>query len=290
MKHTRFHLIAICLLAACTCIANAEPLYFGAPPREGSETKSRELYQPVINELSRILGRDIQFKYQENFFKYGSEMRKDGYDIIFDGPHFATWRINHLGHQAVVALPGHLKFMVITKKAKDWVKNKDSLIAKKICGPSIPNLATLSAQSAYSSSLIRQPTFEAIPGGMKGSMKAFKNGRCDAVVLRDNFYLKKITPAERKHLKIVFVTKPQPNQTITASERISGDEVDAMKRFFISNKGKEVANKMLNKFSKNRKEFINAYPEVYKGLDELLIKYAWGWDQFSHRGELASAR
>lgn len=272
----RFFYLLVLSSLATICTA-AEPLYFSAPPREGGEPQSRMFYQPVIEELERILETPVEFKYRENFFKYGSEMRKGGYDIVFDGPHFATWRINHLGHLPIVSLPGHLKFMVITEKSNTRVTDRNSLVAKKICGPSIPNLATLSAMATYTESLIRQPIFEAISGGMKGSYKAFKEGRCDAVVLRDNYYLKKLSPEEREKLRIVFVTKPLPNQTITASIRLSPDNINRLKQFFTSESGRLIADNLLNKFSKNQKNFIEPDSAEFNGLDQLLIKNAWGW-------------
>ena len=269
-------LIVVSLLLLATSASYAETLYFGAPPREGSEAKSRAFYEPIAKAVSKVLNVPVEFKFKESFFKYGTEMRHDGYDIIFDGPHFGTWRINQLGHRALVRLPGQLRFVVITKRNNLRVTDKNSLIAKKVCGPAIPNLATLSALSSYKS-MIRTPMFQSIKGGIKGSYNAMKKGKCDASVMRDAFFLKKIKDAERQDLRIVFDTKPLPNQTITTSSRITAEQNDKLLEFFTSEAGSKAADKLLSRFSKKKKIFIKANPDLYQGLDKVLIKYAFGW-------------
>jgi len=58
-------------------------------------------------------------------------MRYDKYDIVIDAPHFASWWIANLGHEALVKLPGKLQFLLLTEMSNTVIDNADKLIAKK---------------------------------------------------------------------------------------------------------------------------------------------------------------
>ena len=73
MKCSISCLFLTAFLLSSSTVALAEPLYFGAPPREGSEIKSKAFYKPIVDALSELLGTPVVHKYRESFFKYGAE-------------------------------------------------------------------------------------------------------------------------------------------------------------------------------------------------------------------------
>ena len=105
-------LMMSCLLLLPHLVA-AQDLILTAPPREKPEVGAAE-YGPLANYLSKLLGKKVKYVHPGNWLNYQREMRADHYDIIFDGPHFASWRIAHLGHDALVRLPGTLEFMPVS--------------------------------------------------------------------------------------------------------------------------------------------------------------------------------
>ena len=266
------------LLNGAALHAQTTELVMSAPPREGSRMQSKAFYEPMAKAIGDALGVPVVFKNEPDFFNYGLAMRKGEYDIIFDGPHFGSWRINQIDHEPIVSLPGSLKFVVVTRKDRTDITDKNSLRNKRICGPAVPNLATLTATSQFRDNMIQHPTFVVAMGGMKGTFKAFKAGRCDAAVLRDKFFLKKVKPEERTKYRIVFETKPVVNQSITAGPRLTDEQKSRLRDFLTSPAGSKAADKLLARFSKNNKVFLPADPEKFKGLDKLLIEIAWGWD------------
>ncbi|MDH5777459.1 MAG: phosphate/phosphite/phosphonate ABC transporter substrate-binding protein, partial [Gammaproteobacteria bacterium] len=68
-----------------------------APPRESKEAGNK-LYTPLANHLSKLLNAKVVYQHPGNWLNYQRDMREDKYDIVFDGPHFISWRLEHLKH------------------------------------------------------------------------------------------------------------------------------------------------------------------------------------------------
>ena len=64
------------------------PLVFSAPPR-GSYAEEAAIYEPIVQLLSKVIGRKVDYKYSDNWLSYSKEMTEGGYDIVFDGSHQA---------------------------------------------------------------------------------------------------------------------------------------------------------------------------------------------------------
>lgn len=123
--------IILLLLLNCIFISTqAQDLILSAPPRETPD-EGMKLYGPVADHLSKLLGVSVKYEHPTNWLKYQREMRKDTYDIIFDGPHFISWRIEHLGHEALIKLPGQLQFNLVAMKDNQGIKQSKDLIGKK---------------------------------------------------------------------------------------------------------------------------------------------------------------
>ncbi|UCE89599.1 MAG: PhnD/SsuA/transferrin family substrate-binding protein, partial [Pseudomonadota bacterium] len=142
----------------------AQELIMTAPPRESVDAGNK-LYGPMAQYLGGLLGTKVVYKHPQNWLNYQRDMRNGVYDIVFDGPHFASWRMAHLGHKAVVKLPGTLEFYLLRRAEDTQYPGPDQLIGQKICGISPPNLSTLSVL-AYYDNPVRQPVILGIKGGM----------------------------------------------------------------------------------------------------------------------------
>ena len=84
------------MLGNIVSTAFARNLILSAPPRETAEA-GMKIYGPIAQHLSKLLGVIVTYKHPGNWMTYQHEMRDDKYDIIFDGPHFISWREKHLG-------------------------------------------------------------------------------------------------------------------------------------------------------------------------------------------------
>ena len=98
-----------------TAVDDTPVIVFSAPPREPYEV-GREIYQPIVEYLSRVTGKRVVYRQPGNWLTYQTEMLKGGYDLVFDGPHFNSWRMAHQQHNALVRYADDHIFAVIVRK------------------------------------------------------------------------------------------------------------------------------------------------------------------------------
>lgn len=263
-------MLALCILAPHV---NAQ-LVFTAPPRE-SAAKAETLYGPLAKSLSKLLGEEVVFERASNFITYSANMRKDKYDIVFDGPHFAAWRVEHLKHQVVAKLPGKLDFHVVTTNPE--YRTLDDLVGRKVCALTSPNLGTVALLQLYKKNPLAGPKMAGSTGGFAGVAKDLLNGRCEIGVLRTAFYKKKLSDKEREKLRVIYTTKPMPNQAITVSPRVNENHKEKIITALTSEQGAAGASNLFGRFSKKSKHFMPTTGEEFSFLNLLLEGVVWGW-------------
>ena len=255
--------------------AYAADIIFTGPPRE-KPADGIKIYGPIAQHLTQVMKTKVIYKHPGNWLNYQREMRDGKYDIIFDGPHFASWRMSHIGHDMVAKLPGKLIFHLVKEKSNTKINSLNDLIGQRICGISMPNLSTLSILAAYPNP-VRQPVIIGVRGGMKGVLQSMKKNRCDAYVFRDKFYLKKIPPEIRKNLAIIYTSKPLPNQVISAGQRVTPAQKKAISHSLTVGKGIDSTKGILKRFAGKARSFVKASNDEYKGHNQLLEGVIFGW-------------
>jgi len=255
-------------------LANAD-LILSAPPREPAKA-GQQLYGPLAKRLSDVLGEKVIYQHPRNWLAYQHDMRADKYDIIFDGPHFISWRMKNKGHMPAVKLPGKLQFYIVTKADNDKVKKPSDLVGRRICGIAPPNLGTLTVYAAYPHPA-RQPVIVPIKGGMIKVFKAFEKGRCDAAVLRTKVLDKKLSDEQRKSVKIIHTSEAMTNQGISVSKRVNAKARAAI--IAVLTKGDRIpASKgILKRFGGKAKAFLPATRKNYEGYHKLIQGVIFGW-------------
>ena len=244
-----------------------------APPRENSAL-SEETYEPLAEYLSKLLGDKVVYQKPNGWFDYAQKMRDGKYDIVFDGPHFAAWRVKHLHHIPIAVLPGTLDFDVIANVSDNEINKVQDLNGQKICGMVSPHLGTSLVYELFENPVL-QPLIEEVRGGPQDVFNAFKEGQCRATIMR-NAYFDRLPMEEKVKLKIVAKTKSLPNQTITISNRL---EKNAKKiaDFMVSKEGAVAAKGLLSRYSKNAPYFQATDISRYQGIEDLLEGVVWGW-------------
>lgn len=278
VKASKSLFFLIFIVANFTSVVLAKDLIFSAPPRETPEAGDK-MYGPIASHLSEALGVKVKYLHPGNWLNYQREMRSDKYDIIFDGPHFIAWREAHLGHEAIVKLPGKLQFILVTDKNNNQLNKPDDLIGKNICGISPPNLSTLSVLDFYRNP-VRQPVIRGIKGGMGKVFKSFSTKdkqNCDAAVLRTAFHDKKLNDQQRATLKTLFTSKAMPNQGISVSNRVSPELKLRIKTSLTETKGITATKVLLNRFGGKAKSLVPTQNGEYAGYNSLLEGVIFGW-------------
>lgn len=271
--------IFLLCFAIATFISNsafAQDLILSAPPRENKQA-GQKLYQPLASFLTKQLGKKVKYVHPGNWLTYQNTIRADGYDFVFDGPHFASWRVEHLQNEVLVKVPGTLQFYLIANKDDTKIKTSTDLIGHYICGISPPHLSTL-AVLAHFNNPVRQPIIKGIKGGMGKVFKAFSEHKCSAAVLRTLYFKKKLTDEQKNKVKILFTSEPLTNQVITASKRISRSDMEKIQKALLETKeGNAALKPILQRFNKKAKSFLKSSNEDVKGVNQLLEGVIFGW-------------
>lgn len=268
-------LIGILLSVIVSSEIYAIDLVLTAPPRETPEA-GKKLYGPLAAHLSELLRTKVIYEHPKNWLNYQNQMRNDKYDIIFDGPHFASWRIAHLGHEVLAKLPGQLQFILVADKNNEKIQTTSDLIGKSFCGISPPNLSTLSVLDHFRNPA-RQPRIKGIKGGMGKVFANFKKGKCDAAVLRTDFYKKKLTDEQRNSVKELYSSRVMPNQAISVSRRISKEAKTVIANSLTTGTGVASTSGILKRFSGKSKSLIKASNLEYLPHTTLLEGVIFGW-------------
>lgn len=269
-------LCVFALLFALSIPSYAE-LILSAPPREDSETGTK-LYGPLAEHLSKLLGEKVTYVHPNNWLEYQRDLRKDVYDIVFDGPHFVSWRMSHLHHDVLVKLPGTLEFVVIVNSDDPEIKHVKDLIGKKICGIPPPNLATLTVIDQFPNP-VRQPVIWGVNGGYMDVFRAFISGKCRAAVFRSTFFEKKLTEQDRANTRVLFRSKALPNQAISVSSRVNDTARKKIVKSLTTAGNGMIATKSISRRfgGKQAKPFVSAKKEEYEQHTQLLEGIVFGW-------------
>jgi ABC-type phosphate/phosphonate transport system substrate-binding protein len=249
-------------------------LVFSAPPREKADA-AEKLYGPIARKLSELLGEQVRYEYPKDWLSYSRRMRDGDFDLIFDGPQFASWRMAHIDHIPLVRIQGDLRFVVVVGKNSGLTELSD-LAAKKICALASPNLGTIAVLHEFDNP-VQQPILVEARGGMKGIYKRLNEGQCDAAILRDSFFKNKSSKEIQNPYQVIWSSSAMPNQAITASKKIPLASREQIVSALSSDTGAASALPLFKRFSGQSTHFIPASENEFEGLNDMLEGVVWGW-------------
>lgn len=270
--HRLYRLLPLCALlaSALTAPTAAAELILSSAPRDSRE-KEEQTFRPIAELLSKATGEKVTFKWGDNFLIYQSEMRKGNYDITIDGPHLVAWRMAKLGHTPLVKFPGTLEFVLIVKKDQDKVQSLKDLAGRTVCALPPPNLATLTVTSEFDNPS-RQPHLIGVQA-FADTYNGVVSGQCVGGILQAKLYFN--LDKDAKAAKVVFDTKPLPNQAFTVSPRITPEMRDKIQQALLSPEGAAASQKLLDAFKMPK--LVAASPDEYRGL-ERLVRNEFGFE------------
>lgn len=267
-------LVAFAVFCTTFCLpASADDLILTAPPRE-PPARSEELYGPLAELLSTQLGQKVVYSRARDWIEYSTRMKQDKYDIIFDGPHFAAWRMKHLGHTPVAKLPGELSFVIVSHKNDKTQNRMRDLINAPLCAQASPNLGTMAVLAQFTNPLIQPDLYEV--ANITEVYELFKSGKCKAALFQEKF-LNRLPPEEKAQLKIMFNSSRYPDQTITVSKRVTDRQRAVLTELLTRPSGIAATQELLKQYTKQAKRFDPARPQEFIGLEALLEGVLWGW-------------
>lgn len=250
----------------------ADVLTFTAPPRDVGGGNEPAVYGPVADYLSNVTGKKIVYKHPGDWLSYQSDMRKGAYDLIFDGPHFVSWRMSQIGHEPIAKLPGKLVFVVIARKDDTRVDSVNYLAGRSVCGMPRPNLATLTMYSLFENPM-RQPRIVQ-SASFKDAYESLQSGKCVAAVMGKGFYNR--FDKDGLKTKILYTSPGVPNQAFSASSKFSAEDRRKMTEALTSPQARAKMAKFFEIFSKE-KDLVAAKHDEFEGVAALL-KDVYGFD------------
>ena len=267
MRTVHFHALLVLTLVAPAALA--KDLVLTSPPRE-SEQKAREIFQPIASYLTRVLKRPVVYKYSDNWLSYQSEMQKDLYDIVFDGPHFVSYRMARYQHTPVLKLPGKFVFVIIAKKENERINKLEDIYGRRLCAPAPPNLGALTALAQFTN-----PSRQPILVDTKGFPQAYEalvQNKCVAAAIQIKIFEK--LDKEKKAAKVLYESKGLPNQAISASPRLDPALRTLLAESLLSDAGKQATAKLREEYA--GQDFVPATAPEYEN-HHVLLKDLWGF-------------
>ena len=250
---------------------NENVLVFSAPPRETEEEGIRT-YQPIAEYLSRVTGKTIVYKHPNDWLTYQLEMQRGSYDLVFDGPHFNSWRISKLQHSTLVKLADEHVLAVVVRKDDTRKNDLKQLAGQKLCGMDPPNMGTLAVLNKFDNPM-RQPL---IMNSMCWS-KIYEGvafyKKCAAGIL-PVAVLKKFNNNEN-FVRVLYKTKSLPNQAFSAGPRVSAGDQAKISAALVSADGLTAMARLMSTYGSD-KGVTFATKAEYAGLD-VYLKDTWGY-------------
>lgn len=253
-------------------VAAKTTLVLASPPRETPE-EGELIYRPIAEYLSKVTGKRVVYKHPRTWGVYRTEMLNGGYDIVFDGGHFAGYRALMLNHNVVAKVPAPQQFVVIVRKNEN-VTDMAELAGETFCSPPQPNQGALVALSQFNNPA-EQPVIVPVTGNFWPAVyNGVVDGHCKAgvIVLSNLEKLDKVGAT-----KIVFKAPPQPNQAFTVGPRISPQDRMRIADALTSSEAAKPTEKLRERFQIGDR-LVAATNEEYVALAELLRK-EWGFYQ-----------
>jgi len=269
MNRVKIVLATLLLLSGTACLPASANLVLSAPPLGKPEVQEK-MYRPLAAYLGKALGETVEYRHPDNFGLYQAEMQLGKYDIVFDGPHFAEWRVVKLHHEILVKTPGQLVFVVVVKDKDKEYQSLQDLRGRSLCGLAPPNLAT---QTIFQHYRIAQPNLLLAPS-FPVAFKQMLAGKCTAVILAKRTYEELSKTATIKS-RVIFTSKGFPGLTITASSKISEKKKDTLRMKLLSPEAKAALPGFMRQYTAG-KGFVPANQEEYLGTEQLL-KDSWGF-------------
>lgn len=250
-------------------VEEQDALIFTAPPRETPEA-AIEVYQPVADYLSKTIGKKVKFKYPGTWGVYRTEMLKGSYDIVFDGPHFNSYRLEKLSHNILAKIPERHEFVAIVRKDMTSINSVQQMAGRTFCAHAPPNLGTLVLLSQFDNPS-RQPVILST-NGWDNIYQGVVAGKCAGGVLP----LANLKKFDQTGLtKVIFKTAAMPNQAFSAGPRVSLEDQARIAQALASPDAAGPTEKLRAVF-KVGNSFALAGNQEYHGLAEFL-RNEWGY-------------
>ncbi|BAU49205.1 hypothetical protein SVA_2657 [Sulfurifustis variabilis] len=257
--------------AVAVALKDVAPIVLSAPPRDNA-TEGEARFGPIASYLTEVLGRRVVYEHPLTWGAYQADMQKGHYDLVFDAPHLNGWRLEKLGHNVLVKIPGDYTYVAFVRSDNTRVTGLKQLAGHTICAHAPPHLGTLILLGQFDNPS-RQPSV-VVRNGYDRVYESLLNGECTAAMLSLR-HLEKFDHGGRR-TRIVYRHRALPNQALSAGPRLSLEEQNRIAEALMS-PASEAATARFRAVYGGGKGFARAANVEYAGLGAYL-KNQWGYD------------
>lgn len=262
-----FWLVAVFVLSgvqpAAAQSSGGDAFLLSAPPRESREV-SEDVYGPVAAHLSETTGQEFRYEYPDNPLLYWENLQRNRYDLVFDESHFTSWMILNHQHLPLVKVSGALIYVYYVNESDAGPRRIGDLAGMTVCGQSSPNQGTLALLELFENPF-RIPHIIPIEGWQR-IYQGVSNNECVAGIAPLELY-EQLNDGDKHPL---YMTRPLPNQTFSASRRLSPQLKSRITAALLSDPGR-IATAGLRELY-NVREFERAFEVEYIGHDQILTQ------------------
>jgi len=174
--------------------------------------KTKKIYKPLADYLSKHTGHNIKIVTERNFLTYWYKMKKGKYDLILDAAHFTDFRIDHLNYSVLAKIPNTVSFSLITNSS-NMIFDQSELVGKTLATLPPPTIGAANLQKMFPSPT-RQPVIVTTKTAEQ-AIEAVQSGK----------YYSALVPTPMvnniKGLKIITTTDPIPHMAVSSSGKVS---------------------------------------------------------------------
>jgi ABC-type phosphate/phosphonate transport system substrate-binding protein len=247
-----------------------QELVLTAPPRD-TQSEGERRFGPLAEYLTRVLGRKVVYRHPVTWGAYQAEMLKGQYDLVFDAPHLNGWRVERLGHNVLVKVPGDYTYAAFVRSDNTKVTSISQLAGHKVCAHAPPHLGTLVLFNQFPNPL-RQPAI-VVTDGYAHTYEAVMAGKCEAAMLSLK-HLKKFDK-NGTQARIVFTNRSLPQQALSASPRLSAQEQTKVTEALLAPAGEAPLRALRESYGFGA-GFVRTSNAEYAGLG-LYLRGVWGY-------------
>ena len=264
----RSAVLALAFLAFASAIAAEDSplvLLIQRLPREEMPNRSM---QPLADYIGALTGRRCSIVMPPNFPAYWEAVRRNGYDLAFDAPHFTDYRVQKFGFTVLVKTPETASYSLLVREdaaARDpaW------LVGRRIASLGLLSIGTLRLNALFPNPM-RQPVMVDVHSTEEAA-ELLLAGNVEAAFLPTSLVGRRVG---QTGIAVALTTEPIPRLALSASPRLAPPLTDKIHDGLLRAHTTEGGRKMLHAIGL---DYLDAAtPEDFANQSYVLRGY-WGY-------------
>jgi ABC-type phosphate/phosphonate transport system substrate-binding protein len=258
-------LIALALARPASAQNDALVLLIQPLPRD---ERSAATYQPLAQYLEALTGRRCVVQTPPNFPAYWDVLRRNNYDLAFDGPHFTDYRSNKFGFSALVKTPDSVSYSLIVRESAR-LHDPLQLIGRRIASLGMLSSGATRLNAMYPSAA-RQPVLVEVQSA-DGGIELLLDKRVEAAFLPTTVVSERL---QRGGISVILTTEPMARLVLSVSPRMGNDVKEKIRDGLLQATSTDAGRAMLRSVGLERFEPVT--PESFANQRNVLKSY-WGY-------------